>query len=1094
MIILKYLPFLALVINLLPSCSPSNISADYSQVLRECGPFENNISAKAIKLLTPENEELEPADIARIRVNAKEQISFSISSKGCIQLSEYETANIEVLVADRNWIGHIEPQQNNRPRLSQLNFRNYQKPEFRLICDRKNETYSSGILTVPYSSNLNSSSTTSTTISIWASGPGDEILQRSLKEPFALIDATGDSLGLEASVGGVYRIGYSIVDAMGEQFRSEPLCNIKVLTRSPNISEAIQLQENNLQLAINSVIPIILNDDTEIKVCRQSIEDWTEFSCQNDEDFEKVNSIILSEVGRFRQVLFLEDRAGNRSEKIVQNILVDGSKPRLDIKWQDPTLNDKFSTVRRPRLRYAAVISVQDDLLNQDELRMRQECWVEFKLSSGAPLPGDAATCLSDSCDLETLGAPRSCNDLLEFSIDPDWALLDQATMIVNARVTDYIGQEFQSHTSVRFNLKASISWKIWDDPELKDGVNDIRESQDGTIYVAAYKGLFKLNPGSQKFEAVADLEDSQIRGLHFDRVGRLWLLVSKGFAYLEPDETLVRLTPADIGISGKYFTAIDEDMDGTLWFAGMSAGIASLTTDGQWTDHGNQFVEETSYREYDDIQAIDRDPDGSLRAFGSFGSYLIGDTKWMYESYPIYRGRKGKTSYSRITQVQDGSIFWLQPGRSRIKTANQTWSNATEYQSSHSGFIGLGGWSEGNRQWIVGGKTSNPLNDSRGRQPVVLEIQNQKIQTLYDASAIQIRDKWGDLKLEAFQDIEDFSVSFRDSSGRLWLANDDILISSDGDIDQTIFWDTLPFDSQILSEDRDGSIWVGTRTEGLAIIKDNQIDRLNTRNRRFPFERITHFLRGTNGMIQAIAGGKLVGDSEFKTSLAFRNDDRWTIDKSFNKTIETLSKDFDDYETEIVGLASDENHIFVATRAAGIYVKGSDGFWSSYLKEQSDSEYIFGIRDIQLLNENIIGISHDDGISFLKDGKIIKTYPKFYDGDHIVRYQGRLLVFGSNDGKPPKVYEMSTDSLVEFRIGENGFEKPDSIGKNANGDVWILDEKNLTVLAQDEVISYTARTRPKWLDCNRGESGFLDVNHDLWNIGLETCRIKYNR
>jgi ligand-binding sensor domain-containing protein len=115
--------------------------------------------------------------------------------------------------------------------------------------------------------------------------------------------------------------------------------------------------------------------------------------------------------------------------------------------------------------------------------------------------------------------------------------------------------------------------------------VRALAEDAGGTVWVGTDgAGLFRVEK-DVLVPASAELHAAQVRDIHIDRLGRMWVGTYSGLALLTDGKLTKTFTTAD-GLPHDYVRSIHESPDGTLWLGTYGGGL-SRYRDGRFVNYG---------------------------------------------------------------------------------------------------------------------------------------------------------------------------------------------------------------------------------------------------------------------------------------------------------------------------------------------------------------------------------------------------------------------------------------------------------------------------------------------------------------------------
>ncbi|CAM2067790.1 Histidine kinase [Sulfidibacter corallicola] len=199
--------------------------------------------------------------------------------------------------------------------------------------------------------------------------------------------------------------------------------------------------------------------------------------------------------------------------------------------------------------------------------------------------------------------------------------------------------------------------------------VRGLHLEKDGTLWLATRHGLARHRDGHLKIWTRDDgLPDDFMRNLHKDREGRLWAATENGgLIYLtaSDDETLHFLGPSN-GLPTKRVFCTYQARNGRLWF-GTESGLAYL--DGDPAENRIQVLSERDGLPYNRVLCVNEDAEGRIWVGTTFGMAY-------YQNGEFH-------NFTRANGLHDEFIYFLIFDRNQALWMG-TNKGVTRYQNDH--------------------------------------------------------------------------------------------------------------------------------------------------------------------------------------------------------------------------------------------------------------------------------------------------------------------------------------------------------------------------------------------------------------------------
>ncbi|HEY3654892.1 MAG TPA: two-component regulator propeller domain-containing protein [Steroidobacteraceae bacterium] len=355
--------------------------------------------------------------------------------------------------------------------------------------------------------------------------------------------------------------------------------------------------------------------------------------------------------------------------------------------------------------------------------------------------------------------------------------------------------------------------------------VRAITEGGAGRLWVGTENGLFEVGGSSaHSFDKSSGLRDSRIRALHEDHAGVLW--VGTGAGLLRFDGGHFDAIPLGAGSTDVPVTAIHEDTDGTLWMGTATGALYSGTG-----DHFNVVAEPGRLGSV--VRALTRDRDGGLW-IGTNGGGLV---RWQNGKFSALASNLFAASdLHSLLEDDEGSLWIGSHGAGLLRLRDGKFVSAGEPE-------GL----QGNLAWTIAARRSGGLwvgsdgglsiyNDGRfqhvagpqGHESVavraVLEDRRNVLWVGTEGAGAYRLDQDGMTLFNRHSGLSGDTVTalIEDRQSRIWVGtNEGLDVIDQGKVTsmQSLLRASGPTSVHLIYEDRAGSLWVATETQGLFVI-----------------------------------------------------------------------------------------------------------------------------------------------------------------------------------------------------------------------------------------------------------------------------------
>jgi ligand-binding sensor domain-containing protein/signal transduction histidine kinase len=112
-------------------------------------------------------------------------------------------------------------------------------------------------------------------------------------------------------------------------------------------------------------------------------------------------------------------------------------------------------------------------------------------------------------------------------------------------------------------------------------GIRDVYEQNNGTVWIASYKGLIrKRRPDEKVYDLSDGLPTLDLRRILEDKKGNIWVASRSGGLIKIQNDKVVEVYNRDAGLKADFILSIEEDLDGALYLGTHSGGVAIINSD----------------------------------------------------------------------------------------------------------------------------------------------------------------------------------------------------------------------------------------------------------------------------------------------------------------------------------------------------------------------------------------------------------------------------------------------------------------------------------------------------------------------------------
>ena len=224
-----------------------------------------------------------------------------------------------------------------------------------------------------------------------------------------------------------------------------------------------------------------------------------------------------------------------------------------------------------------------------------------------------------------------------------------------------------------------SVRCTTYQPPGTEGPIWDIEVAPDGTVWVAAFRGMARLHPARKEWSAVSvgeDPEVDQIRAITAGPDGSVWLATRIGDGVYRWDGVSWTQLTSDDGLLSDWVNEVSLGPDGAVWFATQEGVSRWDEVAGTWTNYsGAGWL-------YDDaVQRVLFTPDGTIWFAHNEAMtwWLPADSDDEQEPWGIL-GQASLMPLRKATVSADGRL-WL--GQQFYDSESQAWLD-TVYREIH--------------------------------------------------------------------------------------------------------------------------------------------------------------------------------------------------------------------------------------------------------------------------------------------------------------------------------------------------------------------------------------------------------------------------
>jgi ligand-binding sensor domain-containing protein len=209
---------------------------------------------------------------------------------------------------------------------------------------------------------------------------------------------------------------------------------------------------------------------------------------------------------------------------------------------------------------------------------------------------------------------------------------------------------------------------------------NGIYQDKTGMLWVASYKGLCQLNPGTGECKlyihdstSPQSISDNKIRGMGEDKEGNLWIGTTNGLNKLNKERTIFTRyfhddnDPASIRTNSIWSLFLDKK--GILWLAFVGAGIDKVDLNQNPIALYQRIISNKNSLTSDSVTAVCEDRSGTvwIGTLGGLNAWDRTTNKFThYRKNPKDSNSLGSDFVSAVIEDRDGNI-WVGGGANAI-------------------------------------------------------------------------------------------------------------------------------------------------------------------------------------------------------------------------------------------------------------------------------------------------------------------------------------------------------------------------------------------------------------------------------------------
>jgi hypothetical protein len=181
--------------------------------------------------------------------------------------------------------------------------------------------------------------------------------------------------------------------------------------------------------------------------------------CQFPSNFKEATTIETDETGVFDYFVFVENKAGIRSDVSCQTVIVSETSPTLSVKWTDEELKRPGSILRKPYAILNAQIETSHEWVDDSKLENSLTCKVDFEIKGKNFFSERGVYCTEGRCKGQSLADFVPCDKQVSFTLVDalNQPILLNSRLRLTVRGNDGAGHSAEAETSLWINQSTWI-------------------------------------------------------------------------------------------------------------------------------------------------------------------------------------------------------------------------------------------------------------------------------------------------------------------------------------------------------------------------------------------------------------------------------------------------------------------------------------------------------------------------------------------------------------------------------------------------------------------------------------------------------------